>query len=63
MELVKEAAHKIGPFVHPTKHVTKITKLYSFTITYFDSSGILKLKLSKFFNGLLVTTLLHVLRL
>jgi hypothetical protein len=51
MELVKEAASKIGRFVHPTKHVTTIIKL------------LFCIGLSKFFNGLLVATVLHVLRL
>jgi len=48
---MKEAVRKIGPFVHTTKHVTKIAKLLSFIGLY------------TFFNGLLVTTVLHVIRL
>lgn len=37
---MKEAARKIGLFVHPTKHLTKITKL------------LFCVGLSKFLNGL-----------
>jgi len=39
MELVNEVARKIGPFVHPTKHLTKMTKL------------LFRIGLSKFFDG------------